>query len=49
MQGQATQQPASTIRGREDGVTRGRREMMGQQPAGATRQQEVEQLDDETV
>jgi len=48
-QGQATQQPASTMRGREGGATRGRQEMMVQQPAGATRQREATQRDDETV
>jgi len=37
-QGQATQQPASMMRGREGGATRGQREMMVRQPAGATRQ-----------
>ncbi len=35
-QGKATQQPASTMRGRECGATRGRREMMARQPAGGT-------------
>jgi len=38
VQGQATQQPASMMRGREGGATRGRQEMMAQQPAGAMRQ-----------
>jgi len=37
-QGQATQQPASTMRGREGSAMRGRQEMMARQPAGATRQ-----------
>jgi hypothetical protein len=35
------QQPASTMRGRECGATRGRQEMMARQPAGATRQGEA--------
>ena len=48
-QGQATQQPASTMRGREGGATRGRQEMMAQQPACATRQQEAAQLDKKTT
>jgi hypothetical protein len=42
-QGEATQQqqPASMIRGQEEGsATRGQRDMMMQQPAGATRWQE---------
>jgi hypothetical protein len=39
-QGQAMQQPDSTMRGQEGGATRGRQEMMARQPAGATRQQE---------
>ncbi len=32
-QGQATQQPASTMSGRQCGATRGRQEMMTRQPA----------------
>jgi len=42
-QGQATQQPASMMRGQEGGATRGQQEMMAQQPASATRQQEAAQ------
>jgi hypothetical protein len=37
-QGHAKQQPASMMRGREGGVTRGRQEIMVGQPAGAMRQ-----------
>ena len=48
-QGQTMQQPASTMRGREGGATRGRREMMVRQPAGATRQQEAARRDDKTT
>jgi len=46
-QGQATQQPASRMRGQEGGATRGRREMMAQQQPDAMRQQEAAQQDDE--
>ena len=49
-QGQVMQQPPSMMRGREVGATRGRQEMMAQQPAGATRQQEeAARRDDETM
>ena len=37
-QGQATQQPASMMRGLEGGATRGQQEMMARQSAGAMRQ-----------
>ena len=37
-QGHAKQQPASMMRGREGGATRGRQEIMAGQPAGAMRQ-----------
>ena len=48
-QGQAMQQPASTMRGREGGETRGRQEMMARQPAGTTRQREATRRDDKTM
>jgi len=48
-QGQATQQPVSTMRGQEGGITRGRQDMMARQPAGATRQQEATRPDDKMM
>ena len=44
-EGQATQQLASMMRGREGGATRGRQEMMARQSAGATRQREATRQD----
>jgi hypothetical protein len=46
---QAMQQPVSTMRGQEGDATRGRQEMMAQQPAGATRQREAARRDNETT
>jgi hypothetical protein len=48
-QGQATHQPASTMRGREGGATRGQQEMMARQPAGETRKREATRRENKTT